>query len=107
MLTRLWVPDDKEDNPDTVDAFEALGGNPKDKDSIVDGQILIKIIKDDFDLTIDIEKMIKEVDDNGNMELELDEFSKLLDPKDTVRGSEDGRRALISQRRASFLQLWR
>ena len=37
-------------------------------------QKLIKIIKEDFQMTIDIEKLIEEIDDDGSGEIEYDEF---------------------------------
>ena len=42
---------------DTLDAFVSLEGNP-DTSGHVDAKKLIKIIKEDFEMTIDIEKLI-------------------------------------------------
>ena len=43
---------------DTIDAFVSLGGN-EDMSGNVDALMLIKIIKDEFQMTIDIEALIK------------------------------------------------
>ena len=40
-----------------VDAFVAMGGNP-DKSGFVQTDLLINIIKNEFDMTIDIEVVI-------------------------------------------------
>ena len=42
---------------DTIDAFVAMGGQ-YDKEGSIDADKLIKIIKQDFEMTIDIEKLI-------------------------------------------------
>lgn len=42
---------------DTLDAFVAMGGQP-DGDGSIDAAKLIRIIKDEFEMTIDIEKLI-------------------------------------------------
>ena len=49
----------------TLDAYTAIGG-PADKSGHIDGDVLVRIIKKEFQLPIDIEKLIKEVDDSGN-----------------------------------------
>merc|ERR1711964_802429 len=51
--------DEEEDDGDTLDAYIALGGNP-DGSGHINADHLIKIIKDEFQMTIDIEKLIKE-----------------------------------------------
>merc|ERR1711964_30178 len=56
--------DEEEDDGDTLDAFVALGGNP-DRSGCVDASMLIRIIKEEFQMTIDIEKLIKEIDTDG------------------------------------------
>ena len=42
---------------DTLDAFVAMGGQP-DGDGSIDAEKLIRIIKEEFEMTIDIEKLI-------------------------------------------------
>lgn len=42
---------------DTLDAYVAMGGLPNGEGSI-DAEKLIRIIKDEFEMTIDIEKLI-------------------------------------------------
>jgi len=42
-----------EDDAVTLDAYTAIGG-PPDKSGHIDGQVLVKIIKEEFDLPIDI-----------------------------------------------------
>lgn len=54
-----------------------MEGNP-DTSGQVDAKKLIKIIKEDFEMTIDIEKLIEEIDEDGSGEIEYDEFKKLL-----------------------------
>ena len=61
----MWVPEEKEVHPDTVDAFAACCSDLTQEEPTVKGQDLIKIIKEEFELTIDILKMIREVDDVG------------------------------------------
>ena len=62
---------------DTLDAYVAMGGQG-DKSGCVDASKLIKIIKQDFEMTIDIEKLIEEVDDDGSGKIEYGEFDQLL-----------------------------
>ena len=42
----------------TLDAYTAIGG-PADKSGHIDGQVLVKIIKEEFELPIDIEELIR------------------------------------------------
>ena len=60
-----------------MDAFVSLEGN-SDGSGHVDAKKLIKIIKEDFEMTIDIEKLIEEIDEDDSGEIEYDEFQKLL-----------------------------
>ncbi len=55
--------EDDDDDQDTLDAYVAVGGS-QDKSGNVNASILIKIIKEQFQLSIDIERLIKEVDDS-------------------------------------------
>ena len=57
-----------ENDQDTLDAYVAIGG-PSDKSGHIQGELLVKIIKEEFDLPIDIEQLIREVDDSGNGEI--------------------------------------
>lgn len=69
-----------EDDEVTLDAYTAIGG-PADKSGHIDGQVLVRIIKEEFELPIDIEELIRSVDDSGNGEIEYDEFEKMLKDK--------------------------
>lgn len=52
----------KSDNDqDTLDAYTAIGG-PADRSGHIDEKVLIKIIKEEFELPINIEELIKSVD---------------------------------------------
>jgi Ca2+-binding EF-hand superfamily protein len=62
-----------DDDAATLDAYTAIGG-PPDKSGHIDAQVLVRIIKEEFDLPIDIEELIRSVDDSGNGEIEYDEF---------------------------------
>ena len=62
---------------DTLDAFVSMGGQP-DGEGFIDAQKLIRIIKNEFEMTIDIEKLIEEIDEDGSGEIEFDEFKALL-----------------------------
>lgn len=68
----------------TLDAYTAIGG-PSDKSGHIDGDVLVRIIKKEFDLPIDIEQLIKEVDDSGNGEIEYEEFEKMLKGKRSIK----------------------
>ena len=57
-----------ENDEATLDAYTAIGG-PADKSGHIDGQVLVQIIKEEFDLPIDIEELIRSVDDSGNGEI--------------------------------------
>ena len=67
--------DDKKQ--DLIDAFGAVGGGPGEEGS-VDAEVLIHIIKKEFQLSIDIEALIEEIDEDGSGEIEFDEFELLL-----------------------------
>ena len=66
---------------DTLDAFVSMGGQP-DGEGFIDAQKLIRIIKDEFEMTIDIEKLINDIDEDGSGEIEYDEFRNLLSSSD-------------------------
>ena len=66
---------------DTLDAFVAMGGQ-EDGDGSIDAQKLIRIIKEEFEMTIDIEKLIQDIDEDGSGEIEYDEFRNLLSSSD-------------------------
>ena len=46
--------------------------------------VLIRIIKNEFEMTIDIEKLIADIDEDGSGEIEYDEFRNLLYSSDWV-----------------------
>ena len=58
-----------------------MGGLP-DGDGSIDAQQLIKIIKEEFQMTIDIEKLIADIDEDGSGKIEYDEFMNLLSSSD-------------------------
>lgn len=62
---------------DLLDAYVAMGGD-EDGGGCVDAEMLIRTIKNDFEMTIDIEALIAEVDEDGSGEIEFDEFKELL-----------------------------
>ncbi len=66
---------------DTLDAFVAMGGET-DGDGSIDAAKLIRIIKEEFEMTIDIEKLIQDIDEDGSGEIEYDEFKNLLSSSD-------------------------
>ena len=66
---------------DTLQAYISMGGD-EDGGGCIDAEKLIKIIKEDFEMTIDIEKLIQDIDEDGSGEIEFDEFEKLLESKE-------------------------
>ena len=66
---------------DTLDAFVAMGGQPNGE-GYIDADKLIRIIKNEFEMTIDIEKLIKDIDEDGSGRIEYDEFRNLLSSSD-------------------------
>ena len=59
-------------------------GGMEDGDGSIDADRLIRIIKDEFEMTIDIEKLIADIDEDGSGEIEYDEFRNLLSSSDWV-----------------------
>ena len=57
-------------------------GGEEDGDGSIDAEKLIRIIKDEFEMTIDIEKLIADIDEDGSGEIEYDEFRNLLSSSD-------------------------
>ena len=64
-----------------MDAYVAMGGD-EDGGGYIDANKLIKIIKEDFEMTIDIEKLIEDIDEDGSGQIEYDEFTNLLSSSD-------------------------
>ena len=62
---------------DTLDAFVSLGGE-QDGSGHINAQVLIDIVKKDFEMTIDIEKLIQEIDEDNSGQIEYEEFMELL-----------------------------
>lgn len=74
---------------DLLDAYVAMGGD-QDGGGCVDAEMLIKTIKEEFEMTIDIEALIAEVDEDGSGEIEFDEFKELLaGPANDDEGDEE------------------
>ena len=67
-------------------------GGDQDGGGCVDAEMLIKTIKEEFEMTIDIEALIAEVDEDGSGEIEFDEFKELLagQAEDGEGDEEDG-----------------
>ena len=57
-------------------------GGQEDGNGFIDAERLIKIIKEEFEMTIDIEKLIQDIDEDGSGEIEYDEFRNLLSSSD-------------------------
>ena len=66
---------------DTLDAFVAMGCQPNGE-GYIDADKLIRIIKNEFEMTIDIEKLIRDIDEDGSGRIEYDEFRNLLSSSD-------------------------
>jgi len=62
---------------DLLEAYVACGGEP-DGEGCVNADILVRVIKEDFQLAIDIQELIKAVDEDGSGEIEFGEFKTLL-----------------------------
>lgn len=77
LYQRLKYASLQDDDQDMIDAFVAMGGNV-DTSGHVNAELLIEIIKKEFELTIDIEGLIKEVDTDNSGKIEFDEFKELL-----------------------------
>ena len=55
----------------------AMGGQD-DGDGFIDADKLIRIIKEEFEMTIDIEKLIQDIDEDGSGEITHKELAKAL-----------------------------
>lgn len=62
---------------DYLDAFVALGGQ-QDKEGSVSKEMLIIILKEEFELTIDLEEMLRKIG-GDNDEIEYYQFCVLLE----------------------------
>ena len=58
-----------------------MGGLPNGE-GYIDAEKLIRIIKNEFEMTIDIEKLIQDIDEDGSGKIEYDEFRNLLSSSD-------------------------
>jgi calmodulin len=65
---------------DLLMAYVACGGE-QDGEGHVERDVLVKLIKQDFELAINIEEMIAQVDEDGSGEIEFGEFCELLAEK--------------------------
>ena len=77
LIKEIKRKQNKDNEEDTLLAYVAMGGQ-EDKEGFVDANKLIKIIRDDFEMTIDIEQLIKDIDDDGSGKIEYGEFNSLL-----------------------------
>ena len=57
-------------------------GGQANGEGYIDAEKLIRIIKNDFEMTIDIEKLIRDIDEDGSGKIEYDEFRNLLSSSD-------------------------
>ena len=62
-------------NDDLLEAYIACGGD-EDGGGCVNADILVRVIKEDFQLAIDIQELIQAVDEDGSGEIEFDEVSE-------------------------------
>ena len=62
---------------DLLEAYVACGGDA-DGGGCVNADILVRVIKEDFQLSINIQDLIAAVDEDGSGEIEFDEFKSLL-----------------------------
>ena len=53
-------------------------GGDKDGGGAIDSNMLVRTIRDEFEMTIDIEALIAEADEDGSGEIEFDEFRDML-----------------------------
>lgn len=57
-------------------------GGQANGEGYIDAEKLIRIIKNEFEMTIDIEKLINDIDEDGSGKIEYDEFRNLLSSSD-------------------------
>lgn len=57
-------------------------GGQANGEGYIDADKLIRIIKNEFEMTIDIEKLIQDIDEDGSGRIEYDEFRNLLSSSD-------------------------
>ncbi len=57
-------------------------GGQANGEGYIDAEKLIRIIKQEFEMTIDIEKLIQDIDEDGSGRIEYDEFRNLLSSSD-------------------------
>lgn len=74
---------------DLLEAYTACGGEA-DGGGCVNADILVRVIKEDFQLAIDIQELIAAVDEDGSGEIEFDEFKTLLSTALALGGDGDG-----------------
>lgn len=61
-----------------------MGGEPTGE-GFIDSKHLIKVVKEDFELTIDIEKILRDLDRDGSGRIDYDEFRTLLSVTDLLK----------------------
>jgi len=72
-----------------VDAFVALGGNPDGTGRVLK-QSMLKIIKEEFDLTFDMEKIMERIEASSE-ELDYHTFCMLFDTQEENRNRRNSR----------------
>jgi len=78
MARQKLLAQESSKDQDIFDAWVAVGGGA-DLDGCVDGELLIKIIRNEFCLNIDIEALLKEIDTSGDGQVDFEEFKALFD----------------------------
>ncbi|PFH32478.1 EF hand domain-containing protein [Besnoitia besnoiti] len=77
IFFRLMAEIEEDCSGQIVDAWTALGG-ARDKSGELDTKRLIKIVKDDFQMTIDIGQFIDQLDINKDGRIDYKEFAELF-----------------------------
>ncbi|KRX00133.1 hypothetical protein PPERSA_10632 [Pseudocohnilembus persalinus] len=69
--------ENEKEEMDTLEAYVSLGGDAS-KEGEIGTEQLVKIIKDEFNMTIDIERLINEIDTDKSGKISYMEFKTLL-----------------------------
>lgn len=77
VCAKLKDGNTEKDDPDTLAAFVAVGGE-EDGGGIVKKNDLIRIINDEFKMTIDMNELIDKIDEDKSGNIEFGEFKNLL-----------------------------
>jgi len=86
-----------------VDAFVALGGN-SDATGKVSKQSMLKIIKEEFDLTFDMEKIMERIEASSE-ELDYQTFCMLFDTQDENRNRRNSRTSTMLSVKKKYCEI--